>query len=340
DGVARLLDFGVAKAIGRSHSTRDGRVKGKFAYMAPEHLRGEATQQSDIFAASVVLWEMLTGERLFAGDHEMEIAGKVLKGGVEPPSKHFDASLRGGATLEALAQLDALTLRGLALAPENRFESARAMAFALEACLGVASPAQVGSWVARVAGDALQKRAEMVAEIESNSAAVPRPELAERTRSTVHARAPGPADDDAPSQATSPTVSSAASPAAFAARGGRARTMVMTGGVAVILAAVGGAYVLRSGGSPSPVSPPRSASALPVRQELPTAASALPAPIETTATPDPSPSSLASAAPTPPSTTGRGQAVRRTPTPHKNHCDPPYTLDSDGRQHFKEECFH
>src|SRR5579863_8618035 len=60
DGVARVLDFGVAKAAGRLHTTREGELKGKLAYMAPEQLEtGTLTRQSDVYAAAVVLWETL-----------------------------------------------------------------------------------------------------------------------------------------------------------------------------------------------------------------------------------------------------------------------------------------
>src|SRR5580692_3839687 len=68
DGIARVVDFGVAKAAGRLQSTRDGQVKGKAAYMSPEQLRGDGVdRRSDVYACGVVLWEMLTGQRLFAG---------------------------------------------------------------------------------------------------------------------------------------------------------------------------------------------------------------------------------------------------------------------------------
>src|SRR5262249_55543870 len=58
DGVARVLDFGIAKAAARAHTTRDGQLKGKLPYMAPEQLKGdEATRRSDVYSAAVVLWE-------------------------------------------------------------------------------------------------------------------------------------------------------------------------------------------------------------------------------------------------------------------------------------------
>jgi len=65
DGVARLADFGVAKAAGRLHTTQEGRVKGKVAYMAPEQVRAEPLdRRADIWAAGVVAWEVLAGRRL------------------------------------------------------------------------------------------------------------------------------------------------------------------------------------------------------------------------------------------------------------------------------------
>ena len=69
DGVARVLDFGIAKAAGRIQTTRDGQLKGKLAYMSPEQLRGEVTRTTDVYAAGVVLWEALTGRQLFVGEN-------------------------------------------------------------------------------------------------------------------------------------------------------------------------------------------------------------------------------------------------------------------------------
>ena len=69
DGVARVLDFGVAKASERVSSTTKGEVKGKLAYMAPEQLNGgEADRRTDVFAAGIVFWEVLAGQRLFVAE--------------------------------------------------------------------------------------------------------------------------------------------------------------------------------------------------------------------------------------------------------------------------------
>ena len=65
EGISRVLDFGVAKAIGRVQSTREGQIKGKLAYMAPEQLQGgHVTRRADIYAVAAVTWEAFTGQRL------------------------------------------------------------------------------------------------------------------------------------------------------------------------------------------------------------------------------------------------------------------------------------
>ena len=70
DGISRLTDFGVAKAEKRLTSTRAGQFKGKLAYMAPEQAStGFADQRSDLFSMGIILWESLTGRRLFRGEN-------------------------------------------------------------------------------------------------------------------------------------------------------------------------------------------------------------------------------------------------------------------------------
>jgi hypothetical protein len=149
DGIARILDFGVAKAAGRLQITREGQIKGKISYMAPEQMQGNATQRTDLYAASIVLWEALTGGRLFGGADEVEIFTKALTSTVAPPS-----GLARGAPADTLdeggwARLDDLVLRGLARSPAERFGSAREMASALEGAIPLAAPAEVSAWLER-----------------------------------------------------------------------------------------------------------------------------------------------------------------------------------------------
>ncbi len=113
--MARVVDFGIASAAGRSHATPIGQVKGKLAYMAPEQLReASVDRRADVYAASAVLWETLTGRRCFDGSSDGATVTKVLDGALEPPSR-----------LEAAVppELDSIVMKGLAYRPEDRFES-------------------------------------------------------------------------------------------------------------------------------------------------------------------------------------------------------------------------
>jgi serine/threonine-protein kinase len=163
DGVARVLDFGVAKAAGRVQTTREGQVKGKLAYMAPEQLQGSVTPRADIFAAGVLLWESLVGERMFKGT-ETEIVFKVLQAPTDPPSR-----VKEGVP-EAI---DAVTLRALEKKPEGRFTTAREMADALVAACPPASTTEVGAWVSLQAAKVLEDRRTLVREIESSANVLP-----------------------------------------------------------------------------------------------------------------------------------------------------------------------
>jgi serine/threonine-protein kinase len=160
DGRARVLDFGIAKASSSSSSTREGEVKGKFAYMSPEQLSSATVdRRADLFAASIVLWEMLSAKRLFQAPDPGAIVGKVLNAVIQKPSE-----VAQGLPL----QLDAIVMKGLSRDPKLRFQSAMEMARAIETSgLPIARPSEVGAWVNRIAGDTLKKRARRVAEIES-----------------------------------------------------------------------------------------------------------------------------------------------------------------------------
>jgi ABC-type branched-subunit amino acid transport system ATPase component len=158
DGVARLCDFGVAKAIGRHTASRTGQLKGTIAYMAPEQIQGTGVdRRTDVYGAAVLLWELLAGERLFDGESEGLVLGRVLDDRVPTPS-----SLRP----ELPRALDAIALRGLDRTRARRFASAAEMAAALEAAVRPSGVDEVGAWVRTIAAPALAERAERLARLE------------------------------------------------------------------------------------------------------------------------------------------------------------------------------
>jgi serine/threonine-protein kinase len=179
DGVSRVVDFGVAKAVGRQQQTTDGQVKGKVVYMPPEQMGGVVDQRADLWAAGAVLWEMLAGRRLFQdmGEAFAFHAGTLA---VEPPS----------SVGKRETPLDAVAMRALSRAPEARYQTAREMIIAIERAVPPAPARRVALWVQRSAEEALETRRALVAKVEAiqPSAAV---SALEATTENTRAPAPG-----------------------------------------------------------------------------------------------------------------------------------------------------
>jgi serine/threonine-protein kinase len=134
-GVAKLLDFGIAKAKGASANTQTGAVKGKYAYMAPEQLRGgEIDRRVDVFALGVVLYEMLALRRLFQRATDYLTFRAVMEQPI-PDIRRFRPD-EPDALAGALA-------RALDRAPANRFDTARQLASAV---LDAAASVSVRPW--------------------------------------------------------------------------------------------------------------------------------------------------------------------------------------------------
>jgi hypothetical protein len=151
DGVARLLDFGIAKARGRVRVTPRGELKGKLGYMAPEQYLGQdIDHRVDVYSASVVLWEALTGRSLHQGASDALVVDAVMHAHVVAPSTLVS---------ELPLALDVLVLRGLSRERNQRFASAREMALALEREVDLATQSEVSDWVHDLAGDVLRERA-------------------------------------------------------------------------------------------------------------------------------------------------------------------------------------
>ncbi|HEY6463013.1 MAG TPA: protein kinase, partial [Polyangiaceae bacterium] len=349
------IDFGVAKAAGRLQTTRDGQLKGKLAYMAPEQIRGTAvTRRTDVYAAAVMLWEALTGERLFKGENEANVMARVLNEVVPPPSSIVPS---------LPAALDAIVLRGLQREAGDRYATAREMAHDLAAAVGTASAPEIGDWVERVAARELQDRAGRLAEIERGTL-----DAGGDAETSVLPSTPGRGAPDAPTPVgqrelaettgrsiaielpSQPSGVSVAHPTAPPSeQRPRARTVWLTAAaVAALLAIVGTVVVALRGHPAASPSPPEGAASAGAPDLVPSVPAAV-ATAEPSVAPSPPPvfsaipvvsvSALPSAAPrttaspSPPSR-ARAPAWR----PRSADCDPPYTTDAMGHVHFKPQC--
>jgi eukaryotic-like serine/threonine-protein kinase len=145
DGLARLTDFGVARARSRLYQSRTSEVKGKMGYMAPEQVQArQIDRRTDLFAMGVVLWEMIAAQPLFHGASDAETIDRLL---YRPTPRLADVI----PNIEPL--LDALCARALERDPAQRFPTADAMLDAVEAAakkLGAATQRDVASCVGQM----------------------------------------------------------------------------------------------------------------------------------------------------------------------------------------------
>jgi serine/threonine protein kinase len=125
EGAVKLLDFGIAKALGEApETTKSGTMKGKYAYMAPEQTEGDdVDHRIDIFSCGIVLHEVLTGRRLFKGQNDVLTIERVRRCDVPPPSQQNPM---------VPPELDAIVLRALQRDRDHRWATAADMADALD----------------------------------------------------------------------------------------------------------------------------------------------------------------------------------------------------------------
>jgi len=179
DGIARITDFGVAKAEVRLSSTRDGQFKGKLAYMAPEQASsGFADQRSDLFGMGVVLWEALVGRRLFKAENNGELLNRLLYADIPPPSEY----------VPELAPLDAVLAKALERDADARFQTAADFVDAIETAAagvgGMGNQRLVGKTVKELLGTKIETEGGRIRTAidslgrssVSSAGAVPRPE--------------------------------------------------------------------------------------------------------------------------------------------------------------------
>jgi serine/threonine-protein kinase len=312
DGVGRVLDFGIAKANESAEETESGVVKGKVAYMSPEQAYGTLLdRRSDIYAAGLMLWELLVGRRAF-GTPNPGLA-QILHTAIEPP----------GVLLPSLPpEIDDVVMSALEHEAEDRFATALDMAEELARAIPPASHPEVAEWVRSRVSQPLAARAKLISQIEATPASAPRPS----SPSLVTAAA-------APGVVPAVTGSTAASRSTLAlwlGFGAVALAVVATLGYVALSGPRAVEPVAGSPGAPTLV-PPRSA-ATDAKSSSVADSSALPlATISPPSTSEPS-SSSSSTAKTPP--------PRRRPAPAKRpNCNPPYVIDAAGHKVYKRECF-
>lgn len=158
DGSIRVLDFGVAFAAERLHHSTTGTVKGKYAYMAPEQIKSkDFDRRADIWGLGVCLWEMLTAQRLFRRDSEVDTILAVGSVDIEPPSTHRN---------QIPPSLDRVVLKALQRDAGNRYATAREFGrdlLEVASQLGVsAGPAELSDWLKQLFYEQRQEKLHMV----------------------------------------------------------------------------------------------------------------------------------------------------------------------------------
>jgi serine/threonine-protein kinase len=351
EGQAKVLDFGIAKLDRSMVETEVGTVKGKLRYMAPEQIAGaKLDRRADIYAAGVVLWEAVVGERMWRNCPEDEIRARVRAGDVPMP-----ATVRPDVS----ASLDRICRKALAFRPEDRYATAQELADDLERALhelgnGV-TQRDIGATVARLFADV---RAETKVAIERQ---LGRASMTAIPIATEVARTPS-AGTSAPMTTTTTT---AETPVAAAARPPRRRVVLGITGGAAIAAFVLVAWqsgVLSRGRHAHPTAAPASHPAAPPEVDRPPP----PVPPAPPAQP-PAPASVAAPggpqhAGAPTALAGRAErdsrarsvrtAIKRAAQPAAADapavpapapapvpdCQPPFFIDADGIKRFRPEC--
>jgi serine/threonine-protein kinase len=392
DGQAKVLDFGVAKAVDSSLETKAGVLKGRIAYMAPEQAVGaKVDRRADIYSIGVMLWEAAAGRRLWPDMSDVEILTRVLNDG--PPRLRT-------VVPDAPEALDAICARAMAKRGEDRHANALELLAEIEAHLAErddrVTMRQIGALVATAFADERTKMNQIIEEAlgrvsaRTRSGVMPafrspegdRPSkrwLAQNEFGSVSEMPSAPGMTSGPPMWIEPDVREGASrssaprsaPAGAPSRARSGRVVAVLAVVVVALAILGVTRFLHATRAPVASGDTRP-SAMPASAPQAAASPALPA-AATSVTPSAAGAALAAgrsvestesakleprdgaarapssspprvhAAPKPALVAAPTASVVRAPpsapsAPAATLCDPPFTVDANGIEHFKPGC--
>jgi serine/threonine protein kinase len=157
EGGTKIVDFGIAKAVGQTSHTSTGILKGKYTYMSPEQAEGQTVDaRTDQYALGIVFWELLTMRRLLKRDTEAATIDAVIEGNVPRPRRFRD---------DCPAALEEVVMTALARDKTQRFRDCEEMALALEDALAretiVHSPSRLSQYLRRLFADQLAEEASL-----------------------------------------------------------------------------------------------------------------------------------------------------------------------------------
>jgi len=163
-GGVKLVDFGIAKATNRFHHTTTGTLKGKYGYMSPEQIMSLPLDcRSDVYSAGVVLWEMLTGRKLFRQSSELEILKAITELDPPPPSSVLTSTPSG---------LDEITMRALKRSRDLRYQSAGEMrmelSFFLKRTAEPSDTVAIGEYMQSIFYDRMMEKRRLIQNAEAD----------------------------------------------------------------------------------------------------------------------------------------------------------------------------
>lgn len=158
DGTVKIVDFGIAKANTQIEQTRAGEIKGKLSYMSPEQAMGKSLDhRSDLFSLGAVVYEWVTGYRLFTGENEMAILKSIIDGKIYPPSYFKE---------DVPEAVERILMKALEKDRDKRYQTAWEMQFDIDtylaSCQFTPSNIHLSNFLKQLFDDEIEREKEML----------------------------------------------------------------------------------------------------------------------------------------------------------------------------------